>query len=239
MSAARDGRCYPFGGSLFHVIGDWNTQRNWAASNTSFIERDTDRDLRGYDDGAKVIEITNARTGGTQATIRRDYRALVPLVRHRYEPDHPDGRRPAPGRARCEDDDRRAAAVAGGAHAGAAHPRAPLFARRGRRDGSGERRRARVGQLSVAVEGSGGGERRGGREGAAAARSRALRVVSAGIDVQAGDRDGGAASGSVARADGVRVPSSAGFARRASSFPAGRVRFATTSSTRRRTDRWR
>ncbi len=87
------GRCYPFGGSLFHVIGDWNTQRNWAASNTSFIERDTDRDLRGYDDGAKVIQIANARTGVSQATIRRDYRALVPLVRHRYQPDHPDGRR--------------------------------------------------------------------------------------------------------------------------------------------------
>jgi hypothetical protein len=86
---AREGRCYPFGGSLFHVIGDWNTQRNWAASNTSFIERDADRDLRGYDDGAKVIEITNARTAATQAAIRRDYRALVPLVRHRYEPDHP------------------------------------------------------------------------------------------------------------------------------------------------------
>lgn len=84
------GRCYPFGGSLFHVIGDWNTQRNWAASNTSFIERDVDRDLRGYDDGAKVIQITNARTGATHATIRRDYRALVPLVRHRYQPDHPD-----------------------------------------------------------------------------------------------------------------------------------------------------
>ncbi len=84
------GRCYPFGGSLFHVVGDWNTQRNWAASNTSFVERDTDRDLRGYDDGAKVVEIRNARTGVAQATIRRDYRALVPLVRHRYQPDHPD-----------------------------------------------------------------------------------------------------------------------------------------------------
>jgi cell division protein FtsW (lipid II flippase)/cell division protein FtsI/penicillin-binding protein 2 len=82
-------RCYPFGGLTFHLLGDWATQRAWTASNTSFVERDSDRELRGYDDAARVVEVANARTGGSTFTIRRDYRSLVPLVRHRYEPDHP------------------------------------------------------------------------------------------------------------------------------------------------------
>jgi len=85
----RESRCYPLGGVAFHVLGDWSTQRNWAARNTSFVERDSDRDLRGYDDHAKVVEVANARTGVPTPTIVRDYRALIPLVRYRYEPSHP------------------------------------------------------------------------------------------------------------------------------------------------------
>jgi cell division protein FtsW (lipid II flippase) len=86
---AGEARCYPFGGLTFHLLGDWNTQRLWAASNTSFVERDSDRALRGYDDGARAVQVTNTRTGAATYTIKRDYRALVPLVRHRYEPEHP------------------------------------------------------------------------------------------------------------------------------------------------------
>jgi cell division protein FtsW (lipid II flippase)/cell division protein FtsI/penicillin-binding protein 2 len=84
-----ESRCYPLGGLTYHLLGDWKTQRAWTASNTSFVERDSDRELRGYDDGARVVEVANARTGGSTFTIRRDYRSLVPLVRHRYEPNHP------------------------------------------------------------------------------------------------------------------------------------------------------
>jgi cell division protein FtsW (lipid II flippase) len=79
-------RCYPLGGLTYHLLGDWSTQRAWTASNTSFIERESDRALRGYDDAAKVMEVKNARTGGASFTIKRDYSSLVPLVRHRYEP---------------------------------------------------------------------------------------------------------------------------------------------------------
>jgi cell division protein FtsW (lipid II flippase) len=82
-------RCYPFGGLTFHLLGDWNSKVNWAASNTSFEERDDDRVLRGYDDHARVVSVTDPRTGEVTHVIRRDYRALLPLVRHRYEPDDP------------------------------------------------------------------------------------------------------------------------------------------------------
>lgn len=86
---AGEPRCYPLGGLSFHLLGDWTTQRAWTASNTSFVERERDRELRGYDDGARAVEVANVRTGGSTFTIRRDYRPLVPLVRHRYEPEHP------------------------------------------------------------------------------------------------------------------------------------------------------
>jgi cell division protein FtsW (lipid II flippase) len=86
-AASSTSRCYPFGGQMFHLLGDWTTQRAWTATNTSFVERDSDRDLRGYDDAARVVEVANAHTGGASFTIKRDYRSLVPLVRHRYEPN--------------------------------------------------------------------------------------------------------------------------------------------------------
>jgi len=61
-------RCYPAGPALFHVLGDLNTRANWGASNSSYVERDADKVLRGFD----------------------DHRSLIPLVRHRWEPDHPE-----------------------------------------------------------------------------------------------------------------------------------------------------
>ena len=86
-------RCYPFGGLTYHLLGDWRSQVNWAAGNTSFIERDHDARLRGYDDHARVVEITDPETGLPSKVIRRDLRELVPLLRHRREPDHPAVRR--------------------------------------------------------------------------------------------------------------------------------------------------
>ena len=81
-------RCYPLGGRAFHVIGDATTRRNWSASNTSFVERDSESRLRGFDDHQTMVPV--AEKDGTSATVvRRDYRDLVPLLRHRYEPDYP------------------------------------------------------------------------------------------------------------------------------------------------------
>jgi cell division protein FtsI/penicillin-binding protein 2 len=86
-------RCYPFGGLTFHLLGDWRSQVNWAAPNTSFIERDHDSRLRGYDDHARIVEVADPETGRTTHVIRRDLIELVPLLRHRYQPDHEAVRR--------------------------------------------------------------------------------------------------------------------------------------------------
>lgn len=80
-------RCYPLGGQTFHLLGDAETRLNWAASNTSFVERDAEDSLRGFDDRARSVD---AETGEGLATLalKRDYRDLVALVRHRWQPDH-------------------------------------------------------------------------------------------------------------------------------------------------------
>jgi cell division protein FtsI/penicillin-binding protein 2 len=81
---AGQSRCYPLGGSTFHLLGDWNAQTNWAARNSSYIERDNDPQLKGYDDHSREVEVSNPRTGRRHAAISRDYQDLLPLVRHRY-----------------------------------------------------------------------------------------------------------------------------------------------------------
>ena len=81
-----DPRCYPLGGFAFHVVGDWNDQTNWAARNSSYVEREDDAQLKGYDDHARVVEVVNPRTGKRDHTIRRDFRELLPLVRQQYRP---------------------------------------------------------------------------------------------------------------------------------------------------------
>ena len=86
-------RCYPFGGLTYHLLGDWRSQVNWAAPNTSFVERDSDSRLRGYDDHARVVEVVDPQTGRKTKVIRRDLVELVPLLRHRRDEAHPDVRR--------------------------------------------------------------------------------------------------------------------------------------------------
>jgi hypothetical protein len=82
-------RCYPAGPSLFHVLGDANTRSNWSAANTSYVERDAEALLRGFDDRQTIVT-TRDRQGRAIQAVRRDFTGIVPLVRHRYEPDHPD-----------------------------------------------------------------------------------------------------------------------------------------------------
>ena len=83
-----DKRCYPIGGRLFHILGDVRSGRNWSATNTSYVERDADDRLRGFDDHASTIK-TFDRAGQAMYTVHRDYRELLPVLRHRYEPSHP------------------------------------------------------------------------------------------------------------------------------------------------------
>jgi cell division protein FtsW (lipid II flippase) len=83
-----DQRCYPLGPRAYHVLGDARSRVNWTASNTSFVERDANDRLQGFDDHATTLQTTNA-AGQPMFTIKRDYRDLVPALRHRYEPEHP------------------------------------------------------------------------------------------------------------------------------------------------------
>ena len=85
-----EGRHYPFGGPMVHLLGDTRTRANWGARNSSYIERDSAVRLQGYDDHARVVEVRDPRTGKPTYTIRRDYRELLPLLRHRHEPQHPE-----------------------------------------------------------------------------------------------------------------------------------------------------
>jgi len=77
-------RCYPLGGPAFHIVGDWNHQTNWGAPNSSYLERDSDAEVKGYDDRVQLVEIVHPRTGVPQRVAKHDYRALLPLVRRRY-----------------------------------------------------------------------------------------------------------------------------------------------------------
>lgn len=84
--AGARGRCYPLGGLAFHVIGDAAAQANWGARNSSYLERDSDTRLKGYDDHAALADVVNPRTGERMRVVRRDLRALLPLVRQKYRP---------------------------------------------------------------------------------------------------------------------------------------------------------
>ena len=82
-----ESRCYPFGSLTFHLLGDIRTRANWSAPNSSLIERDSATRLQGYDDRARIVTVTNT-DGKPFNTIRYDYRELLPLLRHRWEPDN-------------------------------------------------------------------------------------------------------------------------------------------------------
>ena len=81
-----DARFYPLGALTFHLLGDVRTRANWSAPNSSLVERDSAIRLQGYDDRAHVVEVKDA-AGRPFNTIRYDYRELLPLLRHRWEPN--------------------------------------------------------------------------------------------------------------------------------------------------------
>lgn len=82
-------RCYPLGSAGFHVIGDAIGQTNWAAGNTSFVERDAAAALQGYDDHPQTVQVP-LDDGTVVPVIARDYSELLPLVRSRGYTEHPD-----------------------------------------------------------------------------------------------------------------------------------------------------
>ena len=84
----RTARCYPLGGRAFHLVGDAESRLNWSATNTSYVERDAEDRLRGFDDRATSVEAED-EDGDRTLALKRDYADLVPLVRHRWQPNHP------------------------------------------------------------------------------------------------------------------------------------------------------
>jgi cell division protein FtsW (lipid II flippase)/cell division protein FtsI/penicillin-binding protein 2 len=88
-----ESRHYPFEGLTFHLLGDLRTRIRWGAGNTSFVERDSATRLRGYDDRPTLVDVENPKTGKMERVVRYDLRELVPLLRHRYDPNNPAVRR--------------------------------------------------------------------------------------------------------------------------------------------------
>ncbi len=54
-------RCYPLGGGAFHLLGDSVSKANWAATNSTFVERDFDPRLRGYQDYSELLALWDHR----------------------------------------------------------------------------------------------------------------------------------------------------------------------------------
>lgn len=86
-------RCYPLGGLAFHVLGQSPRQTNWAARNASYIERDFDARLKGFNDHPTTVEVPDRRSGRVYPAVKRDYRELLPLMRHKGNWNHDDVRR--------------------------------------------------------------------------------------------------------------------------------------------------
>ncbi len=138
----------PLGGVAFSVLGDWAGQVNWGARNSSYVERDSDTTLKGFDDRQRLVDVVHPRTGARERTIRRDYSALLPIVRHGADSTRPEvalllGR---PRDVHLSLDARLQQRVARGAACG--HRARRTRPRRRRRARRRERRRAGLGQLS-------------------------------------------------------------------------------------------
>ncbi len=88
LNAPGSMRRYPFGALTFHILGDLPTRLNWAAPNTSYVERDYNVTLQGYDDRASIVNVDDTPGGAVHPVLRRDLRELIPLVRYRYRPAH-------------------------------------------------------------------------------------------------------------------------------------------------------
>jgi len=57
------------------------------------VERDSATRLRGYDDRPTLVDVKNPKTGQMERIVRYDLRELVPLLRHRNDPNNPAVRR--------------------------------------------------------------------------------------------------------------------------------------------------
>ena len=84
-----DRRHYPLGPAMFYVLGDTRTPLKRGARNAAFEESRSRLRLQGFDDGIEVEEEKDPESGEVIRRLKFDYRELLPLIRHRWEKDHP------------------------------------------------------------------------------------------------------------------------------------------------------
>jgi hypothetical protein len=83
-----DRRHYPMGPAMFYVLGDTRSPLKRGARNAAFEETQSRLRLQGFDDGIEVEE-ERGEDGELIRRLKFDYRELLPLIRHRWEKDHP------------------------------------------------------------------------------------------------------------------------------------------------------
>jgi cell division protein FtsI/penicillin-binding protein 2/cell division protein FtsW (lipid II flippase) len=83
-------RFYPLGPKMFYLLGDVTSTRKRGAANTAFLERSSRIRLQGFDDYSELEISKDPATGESIRRVKYDYRDLVPLLRHRNEPDSPE-----------------------------------------------------------------------------------------------------------------------------------------------------
>jgi cell division protein FtsI/penicillin-binding protein 2/cell division protein FtsW (lipid II flippase) len=86
-------RHYPLGAPLFYLLGDTRSGLKQGASNTTFEERASRMRLQGYDDAVEVEATRDPETNRVVHRLKYDYSELVPLLRHRNDPDNPEVKR--------------------------------------------------------------------------------------------------------------------------------------------------
>jgi cell division protein FtsW (lipid II flippase) len=85
-----EARHYPLGPEFFYLVGDQRTTLHRGASNTAFLEHDARTRLQGFDDRRETIELRDPESDETYHVFQYDYSELVPLLRHRHDPNNPE-----------------------------------------------------------------------------------------------------------------------------------------------------
>ena len=83
-------RHYPLGPEFFYLVGDERTTLRRGVSATAFQERLSRVRLQGFDDRRELIDLTDPVTKQAYDVYQYDYTDLIPLVRHRHDPDSPE-----------------------------------------------------------------------------------------------------------------------------------------------------
>jgi cell division protein FtsW (lipid II flippase) len=85
-------RHYPLGPEFFYLVGDTRTNLRRGATNTAFQEHQSRTRLQGFEDRREIVDLPENGSDEVSRVYQYDYSDVIALLRHRYEPDHPDVR---------------------------------------------------------------------------------------------------------------------------------------------------